>query len=192
MSCQDGRSLFYPDRKQDRPLGNSKRGIAVLGFSSALIVGPCVTAPLAGALLYIGQTADVALGAAALFALGVGKGIPLIITGTIGGGALPRAGAGMECVNHAFGLTLSQLRFWPHRSCLNASTLSCGQRSISIGIYAFSGRHQLSHWLVATRTVGTMALVSGVILMLGAASGATDPLKPLAYLAKARTQPIRR
>lgn len=171
-------------------LGNSKRGVAVLGFSSALIVGPCVTAPLAGALLYIGQTADVALGAAALFALGVGKGIPLIIIGTVGGGALPRAGAWMQGVNHAFGFGFIAAAIFMATPLLPARVdlVLWAALLISIGTYAFSGRHQLSHWLVATRTVGTMALVYGVILMLGAASGATDPLKPLAQLAKARTQ----
>lgn len=168
-------------------IGGSKRGVAVLGFSSALIVGPCVTAPLAGALLYIGQTADVALGAAALFALGVGKGIPLIIIGTIGGGALPRAGAWMEGVNHAFGFGFVAAAIFIATPLLPARVdlVLWAALLVSIGTYAFSGRHQLSHLLVVTRAAGTMALVYGIILMLGAAAGATDPLKPLATFANA-------
>ncbi|HEV7435282.1 MAG TPA: protein-disulfide reductase DsbD, partial [Pseudorhizobium sp.] len=75
--------------------GGSLASSAALGFSSALVIGPCVTAPLAGVLLYIAQTGDVVLGATALFALGVGKGIPLILLGTFGSGLLPRAGRWM-------------------------------------------------------------------------------------------------
>src|SRR5690606_35173531 len=89
-----------------------KRSAAILGFSSAFIIGPCVTAPLAGALLFIAQTANIALGAAALFALGIGKGIPLIIMSTIGGSILPRAGAWMENVKRIFGFAFIASAIW--------------------------------------------------------------------------------
>jgi thiol:disulfide interchange protein DsbD len=85
---------------------------AVLGFSAALIVGPCVTAPLAGALLYIAQTGNVALGALALFTLGVGKGIPLIMFGVIGQRLMPKAGTWMEGVKKAFGLVFVGNAIW--------------------------------------------------------------------------------
>lgn len=92
-------------------LGSAGRGnrgslasTAVLGFTSALIVGPCVTAPLAGALLYIAQSGDVALGAMSLFALGIGKGIPLMVFGTFGPQAMPKAGRWLVKVKELFGL----------------------------------------------------------------------------------------
>ena len=78
-------------------------GAAALGFTSALIMGPCVTAPLAGALLYIAQTGDTALGAAALFSLGLGQGVPLLLLGAFGTRALPRTGHWMQAVNRVFG-----------------------------------------------------------------------------------------
>ena len=71
-------------------------GVATMGFLSALIVGPCITAPLVGALIYIGQTGDAVLGGAALFALSMGMGLPLLIIGTTFGKFLPRAGASVS------------------------------------------------------------------------------------------------
>jgi Thiol:disulfide interchange protein len=79
-------------------------GAAMLGFTSALIVGPCVTPPLAAALLYVGQTGDVVRGAAALFALGLGMGLPLILVGTFGSGILPRSGAWLLASRRLFGV----------------------------------------------------------------------------------------
>lgn len=87
-------------------------GAAALGFTSALIVGPCVTAPLAGAFLYIAQTGDVALGAAALFMLGLGQGAPLFVAGTFGSGILPRAGAWMEAMRRFFGVVFLAMAIW--------------------------------------------------------------------------------
>jgi thiol:disulfide interchange protein DsbD len=84
----------------------------VLGFSSALVVGPCVTAPLAGALLYIAQGGDWRLGALALFALGMGKGLPLIVMAGFGGRLLPRAGSWMEAVRRLFGFGFIAMAIW--------------------------------------------------------------------------------
>ncbi|WP_025031808.1 cytochrome c biogenesis protein CcdA, partial [Nitratireductor aquibiodomus] len=151
-------------------------------FSSALIVGPCVTVPLAGALLYIAQTADVALGAAALFGLGIGKGIPLIIMGTLGGKALPRAGAWMESVKRVFGFGFLATAIWTATPLLPAG-LDLALWSallIAIASFAFSAKITETTPLAAVRSVGALSLIYGIILMLGAASGGTDPLKPLA------------
>ncbi|WP_197416754.1 MULTISPECIES: protein-disulfide reductase DsbD [unclassified Agrobacterium] len=87
-------------------------GAMLLGFSSALLIGPCVTAPLAGALLYIARTGDVVIGAAALFALGLGKGIPLVIMATASGKALPKAGLWMEKVRQIFGFMFLATALW--------------------------------------------------------------------------------
>ena len=167
-------------------LGGSRRSAAILGFSSALIVGPCVTVPLAGALLYIAQTADVALGAAALFGLGIGKGIPLIIMGTLGGKALPRAGAWMESVKRVFGFGFLATAIWTATPLLPAG-LDLALWSallIAIASFAFSAKIAETTPLAAIRSVGALSLIYGIILMLGAASGGTDPLKPLAQIAQ--------
>ena len=85
---------------------------ATLGFTSSLIVGPCVTAPLAGALLYIGQGGDWRIGALALFVLGMGKGLPLVVLATAGSGLLPRAGRWMESVRRLFGFAFIGMAIW--------------------------------------------------------------------------------
>ncbi|SEB39069.1 thiol:disulfide interchange protein DsbD [Nitratireductor aquibiodomus] len=167
-------------------LSGSRRSAAILGFSSALIVGPCVTVPLAGALLYIAQTADVALGAAALFGLGIGKGIPLIIMGTLGGKALPRAGAWMESVKRVFGFGFLATAIWTATPLFPAG-LDLALWSallIAIASFAFSAKITETTPLAAVRSVGALSLIYGIILMLGAASGGTDPLKPLARIAE--------
>ncbi len=167
-------------------LSGSRRSAAILGFSSALIVGPCVTVPLAGALLYIAQTADVALGAAALFGLGIGKGIPLIIMGALGGKALPRAGAWMESVKRVFGFGFLATAIWTATPLFPAG-LDLALWSallIAIASFAFSAKITGTTPLAAIRSVGALSLIYGIILMLGAASGGTDPLKPLAQIAQ--------
>lgn len=162
----------------------SARSAAILGFSSVLIVGPCVTAPLAGALIYIAQTANIALGAAALFALGIGKGIPLIIIATLGGKALPRAGAWMNIVKIIFGFGFLATAIW-----MSAPLMPIGVDLalwaillFAIAAYCFNTKWQSA--LVVARTIGIAALVYGIILMIGATSGAINPLQPLAMLAQ--------
>lgn len=163
---------------------------AVLGFSSVLIVGPCVTAPLAGALLYIAQTANVTLGAAALFALGLGKGIPLIILATFGSSVLPRAGGWMENVKTLFGFGFLATAIW-----MAAPLLPLGADLFlwAILLFAFSAYLFAKEWhrigfRVVARTAATTAVVYGAILMLGASLGGVDPLKPLAPLVASNGQ----
>ncbi|HWK64354.1 MAG TPA: protein-disulfide reductase DsbD [Rhizobiaceae bacterium] len=92
--------------------GGSVARAAALGVTSSLIVGPCVTAPLAGALLYIGQGGDWRIGALSLFALGIGKGLPLIVLSTAGSKVLPKAGAWMETVRRLFGFAFLGMAVW--------------------------------------------------------------------------------
>lgn len=166
-------------------VGGSKRSAALLGFSSVLIVGPCVTAPLAGALLHIAQTGDVAVGAAALFGLGIGKGLPLILLGTLGGSALPRAGAWMEDVKRVFGFGFLATAIWLATPLLPAGLdlFLWAVLLIAAASFVFSADWPNRTALATGRAVGGVALLYGAILMVGAASGATDPLKPLAALA---------
>jgi thiol:disulfide interchange protein DsbD len=92
--------------------GGESAGVALMGVLSAAIVSPCVAAPLAGALLYISQTRDVALGGAALFSLALGMGVPLIVVGVTGGALLPKSGHWMKAVKKFFGFMLLGLAIW--------------------------------------------------------------------------------
>ncbi len=157
----------------------SKRSAAILGFSSVLIVGPCVTAPLAGALIYIAQTANVALGASALFALGIGKGLPLIAFATLGAGTLPRAGAWMETVKQIFGFGFLATAIFMAAPLLPPGVDMVLWALLLFGTASFAFLKIPGRSVVA-RTIGTAAFVYGVILMLGVASGGKDPLQPLA------------
>ena len=167
-------------------LGNSYGSMALLGFSSALIIGPCVTAPLAGALVYIAQTQDWVLGATALFALGIGKGIPLILLSTFGSGILPRAGAWMNGAKIVFGFAFLatailvatplmpmglDLALWAALAIFAAVSLFGSARSSARGGLQIAGQ-------AAALSVG----LYGAILAIGAASGGIDPVSPLAHL----------
>lgn len=166
-----------------RSLGSA----AGMGFGSALIVGPCVTAPLAGALLYIAQTGDLVLGATALFALGLGKATPLVAFGALGSRVLPRAGAWMERVKTAFGFLFLITAWWLSSRILPSSaTLLLGAGlalALAVALGLFRRPRGGSLWAGAARAAGLAAAVWGVLLMAGAASGAEDPWRPLARLA---------
>lgn len=166
--------------------GGSIGGAALLGFSSAFLIGPCVTAPLAGALLYIARTGDVAIGALALFALGLGKGIPLIAMATIGGKALPRAGAWMDTVRHIFGFLFLATAVWiatpliPDRFAL----LPWAILAITFGIYtnAPDRARRSSGYGVLVKSAALVSVLWGALLLVGFGIGANDPLTPLAPL----------
>jgi thiol:disulfide interchange protein DsbD len=159
----------------------------MLGFTSALIVGPCVTPPLAGALLYISQTGDMTRGAAALFMLGLGIGLPLIVYGTIGAKALPKSGPWLVRVKQAFGVVFLGVaiamvsRIAPPQVSLALWAL------LAIGVGVFLGAFDPGPGCAKRRlakAAGIAAVLYGGTLVVGAASGATDPLKPLASLTR--------
>lgn len=165
----------------------SVTGAAALGFTSALIVGPCVTAPLAGAFLYIAQTGDVALGAAALFALGLGHGIPLFIAGSFGASLLPRAGAWMNRISQIFGLIFLALAVWLLARLVPASAEFALWTVLLIGSGVFLGAlDRLAPEAGAgprlSAAAGVLCLLAGTLMAVGLASGASDPLRPLARL----------
>ncbi|WP_077966193.1 protein-disulfide reductase DsbD [Ensifer adhaerens] len=172
--------------KCGRQQGGSVGAAAVLGLSSAFLIGPCVTAPLAGALLYIARTGDIAVGALALFALGLGKGIPLIIMATIGGKALPRAGEWMERVRHVFGFAFLGTAVWlatplvPERFLL----LPWAVLTLAFGVYAgaFDGLRPTRGYGVLARVTAVVSLLWGSLLLVGFGLGANDPLTPLGPL----------
>lgn len=164
--------------------GNSYPSMAVLGFSSALIIGPCVTAPLAGALVYIAQSQDWVLGATALFALGLGKGIPLILLSTFGVGILPRAGAWMVSAKTIFGFAFLATAILVATPLLPLgldlalwSILALFASVYLLGLSKTAGREGMR---LAGQSLALVTGVYGLILAVGAASGGTDPVRPLA------------
>ncbi len=142
-----------------KPRRNSVTSAAVLGFSSSLIVGPCVTAPLAGALLYIAQGGDWRLGALALFALGVGKGLPLIALASFGSKALPRAGSWMETVRRTLAYAFIVMAIW------NASPLF--PESVAYAAYLALALFALSDVLL--RSYGMKTRAAALMLPVPAA-----------------------
>ncbi|SHI61523.1 protein-disulfide reductase DsbD [Cycloclasticus pugetii] len=160
-------------------------GSAIMGILSTLIVGPCVAAPLAGVLIYIGQTGDAVLGGLALFSLGLGMGIPLLIIGVSAGKLLPKAGHWMEPIKYFFGVLLLAVAIWLVERILLASiTLLLWASLFIICAIYLNALDRLpensSGWQKLSKGVGAILMIYGVILMLGAASGGSNPLKPLA------------
>ena len=164
--------------------------VFVMGGLSALIVSPCVAAPLAGALVYLSQTGDVVLGGAALFSLAAGMSVPLLLVGGSAGALLPRAGAWMNEVKRLFGLLLLGVALWTVQSVLPAAlTLALwGALLISAAVMLVSQTHghQSGGWSRSLwrRCASAVLGVIGMLQIAGAASGGNDPLQPLSHLTR--------
>ncbi|MFY7954574.1 MAG: protein-disulfide reductase DsbD, partial [Burkholderiaceae bacterium] len=124
-------------RLSERQRGGKLLGVFVMGAISALIVGPCVAAPLAGALVYISQTRNVLIGGSALFAMAVGMSVPLLLVGISAGSLLPRAGAWMQTVKHFFGVLMLALALWMVSSLIPAWFLMLGWGLLGAGYGVF-------------------------------------------------------
>jgi thiol:disulfide interchange protein DsbD len=161
--------------------------VFVMGGVSALIVSPCVAAPLAGALVYISQTRDVWLGGTALFVLAAGMSVPLLLLGASAGAHLPRAGAWMNEVKRFFGLLLLGVALWTLQSVLAASLALAlwGALAICAAVMLVStGQASASNLTnsIWRRAAAAVVAVFGTLQLLGAASGGSNPLQPLAHL----------
>jgi len=173
--------------------GGHLGGVFVMGALSAIIMGPCVAAPLAGALLYIGQTHDALLGGVALFVLALGMGAPLLLIGTSAGALLPKAGAWMEAVKRFFGVMLLALAIWIVQPLLpvGVQMFLWAVLMIFSGIYLHaldSLPHNASGWHKLLKGVGVIALLLGAAYLIGALSGARDILRPLGNIGRVETQ----
>jgi thiol:disulfide interchange protein DsbD len=165
-------------------------GVFVMGGLSALIVSPCVAAPLAGALVYLSQTRDVLLGGAALFALAAGMSVPLLLVGASAGALLPKAGPWMDGVKQFFGLLLLAVAVWMVQPVLPAS-LVLAAWGVLLALAAallrpFSRHHHRARFTIGVavrRLAGVLAAVFALLEFVGAASGGMNPLQPLAHLA---------
>jgi len=154
-------------------------GVFSMGLISALVVSPCISAPLAGALVYIAGSGDVLLGAAALFALGLGSGALLLVVGL--GGALPRPGAWMEAVPKIFGFLLLFTAVWISRTLIGEN-LSLLIYSVLGAIFAgFLGLFDGGAGGIKRALALVIALYSA-LLLAGFASGAKDFSRPLGNL----------
>jgi thiol:disulfide interchange protein DsbD len=168
----------------NRQEGGTMAGVAIMGLLSALIVGPCVAPPLAGALIFIGQTGDAVLGGAALFALSMGMGAPLIAIGTSAGKLLPRAGVWMDAVKAVFGVALLAVAIVLLERILPAAAAMAlwGLLLISSAVY-LGALQQLpeaaSGWSKLWKGLGLFLLAYGVLMLVGAAAGGKDTVQPL-------------
>lgn len=169
--------------------GGQFLGVFIMGVISALIVSPCVAAPLAGALLYISQTRDVVLGGVALFALSIGMGVPLLLIGASAGHVLPKAGGWMTAVRNFFGILMLavaifiispitpvslQMMLWAALLIIPAMYLHALD---NLPLDIATGR---SHpWMRFWKGIGIMLLIVGIAMLIGAVSGAKSPLQPL-------------
>lgn len=153
-------------------------GVAIMGFLSALIVGPCVAAPLAGALVYIGQSGDALLGAVALFAMSIGMGVPLIIVGTGAGKFMPRPGEWMILVNGIFGIMMLGVAIWmldkivaPEVTMFLSAVLLLAT-GLFLGVFDNKGH-------VLKRTFAWIFFIYALALFIGMLSGSTSFTTPL-------------
>ncbi|CAG9171211.1 protein-disulfide reductase DsbD [Cupriavidus pinatubonensis] len=190
--------LQLPQHWQTRLTATSNRrqggqvvGAAAMGAISALIVGPCVTAPLAGALAYIAQTRDAVTGGTALLAMALGMGVPLVLVGVGAGNLLPRAGHWMEATKRFFGFLLLGVAIWMVTPVLPAwLTMALWAALLLVAavfLGAFDALGAEARGLARLgKGLGVLAALAGAILLLGLASGGRDPLQPLAHLNLAR------
>jgi thiol:disulfide interchange protein DsbD len=155
-------------------------GVCAMGGVSALIVSPCIAAPLAGALLYLSQTRDVWLGGTALFSLAAGMSVPLLLVGASAGALMPRAGPWMVQVKAAFGFLLLGVALWTIQPLLPASLVLAlwGTLALAAAFLFLKAGHGSAWRLAAAALLGLL----GTIQIVGAAAGGTDPLQPLARL----------
>lgn len=164
-------------------------GAAVLGLGSALIVGPCVTPPLAAAMLFAVQSGEAVKGGAALFFLGLGMGLPLIAFGTFGARILPRSGSWMVRARQGFGVVFLGVAVLLVSRLLSppAALALWGTLAIGVGVFlgGFDPVRAASGWPSRLgKTAGLVASLYGAALVLGAAAGAGDPFRPLSFVAR--------
>ena len=159
--------------------GGSLLGAASLGALSALLVGPCMTAPLAGALLYIAQSGDGVRGGLALFSLGLGSGLPLLLAITIGMRWLPKPGNWMENINRVFGYALLATAIIVVRPILSGPLFLGLWGALLLAIALQIGSIERPNWRFITRYIALLLGIWSGIMLFGSAAGGDDPLHPL-------------
>ncbi len=191
--------LQLPGRLQTRLTEASNRqqggqlwGVAVMGFLSALIVGPCVAPALMAALIVIGESGDAVLGGTALFALSLGMGAPLILFGVSAGKLLPRAGAWMDTIKAVFGVGMLAVAIWMLERILSGGLIMLlwGALAIACGVYLGALERieaGASGWKRLWKSLGVVLLVLGSLEIIGSAAGGDYWLRPLEPFTAAST-----
>jgi thiol:disulfide interchange protein DsbD len=186
--------LQLPQSWQNRLIGSGMRrsgslgGAAIMGFGSALIVGPCVTPPLAAALVYVAQTGDLLRGALALFALGLGMGLPLLAFGTFGAGVLPRSGPWLARVKYVFGCVFIGMAIWMlsrvvplWMTVFLVGVAASASGLLLVGSQLSRGRPRAAR-TIAIASFGLVVIGSGVYAMIASVNGSSEQLVSLAGL----------
>jgi len=171
------------DRLSRRAKGGSLMGAALMGVLSSLLVSPCVSAPLAGVLLYISSSGDALGGGLKLFALGLGMGAPLLLLAAGGGALLPKTGAWMLVVRNVFGVLLLAVAIWMLERLLPGPLSLLLWGALAVGVALFLGTLELrakSNRQRLSQLLGLLLLVYGLSCWVGALQGQSDPLRPLA------------
>ncbi|MFA7501213.1 MAG: protein-disulfide reductase DsbD, partial [Sulfurimonas sp.] len=156
-------------------------GVAIMGFLSALIVGPCVAAPLAGALVYIGQTGDALLGGGALFAMSIGMGLPLILVGVSAGKFMPRPGAWMTMVSAIFGVMMLGVAIWMLERVLDNHLIVLLYSILGIGFAVYFGAFEKDAHTFRKSTA-IIIFIYSVALFIGVLGGSSSMTRPLEFL----------
>ncbi len=167
--------------------GGEYGGVAIMGFISTLIVGPCVTAPLAGALLFIANTGDALTGGIALFALGIGMGVPLLLVGASAGTLVPKAGLWMDKVKHVFGILMIAMAIWMLSRVLpsNVTMGLFGALGVISAVYLGATdtlTNNSSGWQRLGKGSGVLLGLYGLALCVSAMTGAGSYSSPLRSL----------
>ncbi|WP_321917967.1 protein-disulfide reductase DsbD [Burkholderia cepacia] len=198
VSLISGKDIALPARWQTgaAEVSSARQGghfvaVAAMGALSALVVGACMTAPLFAVLAFIAHTGNALLGGAALFAMGLGLGVPLLVVGVGAGTVLPRAGAWMDGVKVFFGIVLLAAALW-----IVWPVLAGGLKMVLAALWLLIAAAALglftphagavSIWRRLGRGLGAALAIWAATLLVGLAAGSNDPVKPLAVLA-ART-----
>jgi thiol:disulfide interchange protein DsbD len=171
--------------------GGRMLGVFTMGALSALIVSPCVTAPLAGTLVFLGKTRDVTLAGSALFAMALGMSVPLLFLGASAGSWLPRSGAWMVAVKRFFGLVLLAVALWILQPVLQPALVLAAWSALllftGLTLRPFDAHpHAGTPRVALQRAAGAACLLWAVLLGIGAAAGGDNPLRPLAPLSGGR------
>lgn len=180
------------DRLAGNARGGSLLGAALLGVLSSLLVSPCVSAPLAGALLYISASGDALGGGLRLFALGLGMGAPLVLFASGGNAFLPRAGAWMVSVRNAFGVLLLAVAIWLLERVLPGALSLALWGLLAGGVALWLGTLELTpktHRQKLAQLLGLLLLVYALAAWVGALRGESDPLRPLGLAGNGASSP---
>lgn len=174
----------YLHNSSDKHRDGTLLGAGLMGMFSSLIVGPCVAAPLAAALIYIGQTGDAVLGGSALFMMGLGMGVPLLLLGASAGTLLPKAGHWLYATKAVFGVIMLAVATWMLQRILPAAVTMLLWALLLIIPSIYLGAleplpTEAGGWRKFWKGSGLVMFVSGVLLLIGLGMGNTNPLKPL-------------